>query len=127
MPLPWVRLDANIRDHDKVLELIGERDGWRAYAVYTFSLGWAGGHGTDGYIPRSALPILHGTPRVAELLVRHRLWELVEGGWSIRNYAARQELAVITEGKRAAQRKGARMTNCRRRHGPDCGCWERDA
>lgn len=124
MSLPWVRLDSNIYSHDKVLWLIQQKDGWRAYAVYTFSMGYAGGHGTDGYIPRHVLPFIQGTERVAALLVTARLWEYAEDGWRIRNWDQRQELNVITEAKRQASRLGGRKRSCQRYHGPDCNCWK---
>lgn len=124
MSLPWVRLDANIGTHDKTLSLLGRKDGHKAFTLYVCALGWAGGHGTDGFIPTGALPVLHGTPRLADLLVAERLWEQADNGWWIRNYAHRQELEVVTAAKRAAQRIGAAQTNCRRYHGPDCGCWK---
>lgn len=126
MSLPWVRLDSNIASHDKILELIDERDGYRAAFVYLCSLGWAGGQGTDGAIPKRALKMIHGTERHAQMLVNHRLWEYAEDGKSyvIRNWAQRQELEAIAEGKRAAQRLGALKGNCKRHHGPDCGCWK---
>ena len=123
MSLPWVRLDANIGTHDKVLALLGEKDGHKAFTTYVCALGWSGGHGTDGAIPAGALPVLHGTPRIAQLLVKHRLWEPADNGWTIRNYSLRQELEVVTAAKRDAQRRGAARTNCRRYHGPDCDCW----
>lgn len=119
MGLPWVRLDSNINQHDKVLSLLGDRDGYRALTVYVFGLGWSGGQGTDGFIPRGALPVLHGQDRHARLLVDHRLWEYAEGGWRIRNWAERQETTGVSEAKRLASQKA----NCVRHHGPDCGCW----
>ena len=124
MTLPWVRLDSNFYTHDKVLWLIGQRDGYRAVSVYVFSMGYAGGHATDGFIPRHVLPIIQGSDKVAQMLVEARLWEYADGGYQIRNWDTRQELAVITEAKRAASRLGARKTNCRRYHGPDCSCWK---
>ena len=62
------------------------------------SLAWAGGHGTDGHIPKPALPMLHGRPTEARLLVECGLWDLDPGdnGWRIHNYAQRQELALVT-------------------------------
>lgn len=124
MSLPWVRLDSNIYSHDKILWLVNQRDGWRAYAVYTFALAYAGGHATDGHIPRHVLPIIQGTDRIAQLLVEARMWEHAEGGYQIRNWDQRQELAVITEAKRAASRLGGRKRSCQRYHGLECGCWK---
>lgn len=128
MTLPWVRWDSNIGTHDKVLSLLGEKDGAKAFVLYGCALGWAGGHATDGRVPKWALSINHGNERLARLLVEHRLWEYdPEGGgnYVIHNFAIRQELAAITEGKRAAAQLGARKANCRRWHGPDCGCWDK--
>lgn len=123
MSLPWVRLDSNFYTHDKVLWLTTQRDGYRAISVYVFSMGYAGGHGTDGYIPRHVLPVIQGTERTAQMLVDARLWEYADGGWTIRNWESRQELSVVTEAKRQASRLGGRKSSCRRLHGPDCNCW----
>jgi hypothetical protein len=123
MSLPWVRLDSNIATHDKVLALLKSKDGYRAFTLYVCSLGYAGGHGTDGYVPKEALSVLHGTEKHAQMLIDRRLWEYhPEGaGYTIRNYDLRQELEMVTEAKRLGAVKG----NCIRWHGKDCGCWKR--
>lgn len=125
MALQWVRLDCNIAAHDKILQLLSDPSPkkWQAASSYMFALGWAGGSGTDGHIPTAALPFVHGTPFTARLLVKYRLWEEATAGFQIRNYDHRQELSVVTAAKRAAQSAGAMKANCRRHHGPDCGCW----
>ena len=127
MSLPWVRLDSNIYAHDKVLWLLGQRDGYRAYAVYTFSMAYAGGHATDGYIPRHVFTVIHATEKIAQMLVEARMWEYADGGYQIRNWEQRQELAVISEAKRRASQLGGRKRACQRYHGPDCGCWKDDS
>lgn len=126
MTLPWVRLDANIASHDKILNLIDDPSPkrWQAAASYMFALGWAGGAGNDGHISPSALRMVHGTPTTARLLVKHGLWEEKDHCWVIHNFAQRQELRIVTEAKRAAQRAAARKTNCERHHGKQCGCWQ---
>lgn len=128
MSLPWVRLEADIAAHDKVLALLSDPSPrrWQAMASYVFALGWSGAHGTDGHIPATALPFVHGTTMTARLLVKHRMWEENGTGWHIHNFGQRQELSAITEGKRAAQRTAARKTNCQRYHGKWCGCWRKD-
>lgn len=126
MSLPWVRLDSNIATHDKVLRLLAKKDGHRAFTLYICALGWSGANGRDGHIPPYVLPHLHGTERHARMLVDVGMWEPADDGWVIRNWATRQELAVITEARRSAQRIAARRTNCRRYHGPDCECWKAD-
>lgn len=124
--LPWVRLDSSIASHDKTLALLSDPSPrrWQAITCYMFALGWSGEHGTNGHIPTAALPFIHGTAATAALLLKYGFWEPDENGWRIRNYIERQELAEVTELKRAAQRRSAKRTNCRRYHGPRCGCWQ---
>lgn len=125
MGLPWVRLDTGIAHHDKIAALIQRRDGWRAIAVYTFSLAWSGGQGTDGHVPEHAIYVLHGTPKVAETLVEVGLWDVDDrGGWSIHNFAQRQELAAVTEQREKVRRLSSLKANCTRWHGKDCQCWK---
>lgn len=125
MALPWVRLDANIAGHDKTLNLLTDPSPkrWQAAASYMYALAWSGGHGTDGKIPTAALPFVHGTTVTARLLVKYGFWQEATAGWTIRNFDSRQELLIISESKRAAQRAAAVKTNCQRYHGQDCGCW----
>lgn len=129
MALSWVRLDANIASHDKILNLINDpsTSKWQAASVYMFALGWSGAHGTDGFIPRNALGMVHGNPKIARLLEKYHLWTEAQSGWQIANFATRQELLAVTEGKRAAQRVGALKANCQRWHGKDCQCWREAA
>ena len=125
MALPWVRLDTNIYAHDKMIGLLSDPSVKRHQAAvsYMFSLAWSGGTGTDGHIPRAVLPMIQGSAATARLLEKHGLWDETVGGWSIRNFDSRQELSVVAESKRAAQRAGALKGNCIRHHGKDCGCW----
>ena len=122
MALPWVRLDANIGTHDKILDLLAERDGSKAFVLYICALGWAGGQGTDGRIKASALPHIHGTRRLAKMLVDQGLWKYngSADSWAIHNWSERQELAVITDARHLAAKKA----NCVRWHRKDCGCWK---
>jgi hypothetical protein len=123
--LAWVRLDTGIAHHDKTLALLADPSAkrWQAVSSYMFALGWSGEHGTDGFIPEAALPFVHGTKATANLLVQYGFWTPAPGGWRIRNYATRQELAVITAAKKEAQRVASAKANCVRWHGKDCGCW----
>lgn len=129
MALPWVRLDTNMPSHDKVLALLADPSPKRHQAAFswTCSLAWAGGAGTDGFIPAYALSAVHGTPATARLLEKYALWDEGVGGWHVRNYAQRQELNVVAEMKRAGRTASARKANCVRHHGPDCGCWLSDS
>lgn len=124
-----MRLDSAIASHDKVLELLADPSPkrWQAVASFMFSLGWCGNHGTDGNIPSTALPFVHGTKATADLLVKHGLWRPVQRGWLIPNYLVRQQSAATGEDIKAAQVQGSRKGNCIRWHGEDCGCWSRAA
>jgi hypothetical protein len=128
MALPWVRLDSNIYAHDKILHLLSDPSPKRfqAAASYMFALAWAGGTGTDGLVFAAVLPLVHGNPATARLLVKYRLWTETPTGFQIHNFDTRQELSTITAMKRAAQSAGAKKANCRRFHGPDCHCWKGD-
>lgn len=126
MALPWVRLDANIGSHDKVLSLLADPSPrrWQAYASYMTSLAWAGGHGTDGRIPQAALPFVHGNATTARLLVKYRLWSEVTAAWQIVNFDQRQELTIVAEAKAAGKKAAGKKAACQRWHGPNCGCWK---
>lgn len=131
MALPWVRLDSNFHAHDKILSLLDDPSAkkWQAIALYTFALGWSGGQETDGKVPKSALRVLNGDAASARLLVKYGLWdEATTGdvGWTIRNYAERQQLSHETYTIRKSQSIGAKKGNCVRHHGPACGCWKDD-
>jgi len=128
MALPWVRLDSNIASHDKIVYLLSDPSPkrWQAAAMYMFALGWSGGQGTDGFVPSAALPMVHGSALCARLLVKYHLWDEAMTGFQIHNFDQRQELSIIFEAKRAAQRAGALKGNCIRYHGKDCGCWRQE-
>ena len=126
MSLPWVRLDANIASHDKVLAAIGQRAGKNAMCTYMFALAWSGGHATDGHIPPAALPMLHGTRADAAVLELVGLWDPDPDGdgWWVHNYAQRQETAEVTDLKRAQASRAGRRSGCvRKGHPADCTCW----
>lgn len=112
MGYPWIRLDTNLPSHEKFIELseYGDR-GLAAGFVYVSSLAYAGANGTDGYIPRGALPFIHGKPSHARLLLEVRLWVEAERGWKIHNYGDRNVVGamqqVISEELSAAGKKGA--------------------
>ena len=107
--LPWVRLDTNITWHDKTLQLVDQRNGKAALAVYMLSLAWAGGTGTDGHIPRYALRAIHATPTDANALQHVGLWDPDPDGdgWWIHTYAQRQETSDATEDRRERARAAA--------------------
>jgi len=85
MALPWVRLDTQFGHNPKVLILI-EAKAHAALVSYVCGLGYAGAHGTDGFIPTAALPFLHATKRHAKQLVDAGLWHDTVGGYLINDW-----------------------------------------
>lgn len=124
MTLPWVRLDSGFPTNPKVLMLTADKQ-HRAVAVYTFSLAYAGGHGTDGFIPVAALPFIHGTHKDAKALVDATLWHPCQGGWQINGWAEYQPSTKEMQRRKDNLKRGSAKGNCVRHHGPDCGCWAR--
>ena len=100
MPLPWVRLDTAFPYNPKLLAMVAEKDGHRAGLVYVCSLGYSGAHGTDGFIPKEALPFIHGRPVDADRLVRHSFWHEQSGGWLINGWTEFQESNAETQERR---------------------------
>lgn len=125
MGLPWVRLDANIASHDKILDLLADPSPkrWQAAASYVFALAWSGGQGTDGRIRTAHLTAVHGSASTARLLVKYSLWDEAPAGYQIRNFDTRQLSAAVADDVLKAKRAGAVKGNCIRHHGKGCGCW----
>lgn len=86
MGLPWVRLDTGFPTNPKVLALIEDKK-WQSITVYIAGLSYSGHHGTDGFLPASALPFLHGGRRHAADLVSVGLWHGCPGGWDINGWS----------------------------------------
>jgi hypothetical protein len=119
--LKWVRLDTSLWCHDKVLQLLGHKDGHKALTLYTFGLSYSGLVQNDGRITARALPLIQGTRRLADLLVDHGLWQHTTGGdYEIINYAERQQTSDTTDKQVAARRRSA----CARwmKDGRPCSC-----
>lgn len=122
---PWVRFDTSLPDNPKILALCALKDGRGAAFVYCCGLAYAGKHSTDGFIPREALPRLHGRPADADKLVDVGLWAEQLGGWDIHGWAEYQQATESSARVRSAKKVGSAKGNCIRWHGPECGCWKR--
>ena len=85
MALPWVRLDTAFFDHPKILGLASEGQ-YRPIVLHLAGMAYAGKHGTDGFIPREAIPILLGRKVDADQLVHAGLWHANAGGWDINGW-----------------------------------------
>lgn len=107
MPLPWVRLDTSFPANPKLLAMLAEKDGHRAAFVLVCSWAWSGEHGTDGYIPKHAMPFIHCRPVDAARLVDHGFWHKDVGGWLIHEWDERQMSTVENQARRKKARDAA--------------------
>lgn len=121
--LPWIRFDTTMPDNPKILELCEMREGHRAAFVYVCGLAYAGRHGTDGFIPSSALSRINGRKADADKLVQVGLWDAADKGWVVHAWDEYQQASETTEKVLASKREGGAKGNCVRWHGEDCGCW----
>jgi hypothetical protein len=122
MGLPWVRLDTTFFDHPKVLSMVADNQ-HRAIVLYLAGMTYAGRHGTDGFIPREALTMLHGRKTDADMLIRAGLWWQDKRGWIIHDWADYQQTQAETTDILAKKRAAARKGNCHRWHSDGCECW----
>ncbi|WP_195173514.1 hypothetical protein [Mycobacteroides abscessus] len=114
MGLQWVRLDSQFASNPKILYLIEDKK-FRAAFVWTASLGYAGTHGTDGFLPKACLPFLHATKADAKALVDVGLWIESPGGWEINGWSEFQP-----SNEETLERKSrARAAAMKRWHGAD--------
>lgn len=119
MTLPWVRLDTGWPRNFKTLALIDTARGRSALVVYVTGLCYAGEQGTEGFIPRTAMPYLHATKADVQQLVEVGLWHEVNGiGWQVNDWADYQPSTT----EAAARSARAKWLACRRWHADDCGC-----
>jgi hypothetical protein len=106
MALPWVRLDTQWTHNPKFL-MLAEDKKWRSICVYMAGLGYAGVHGTNGFIPAVALPMLHGTKREAAELVDVALWIPAQGGWDVNGWSEFQPSLQDAQTRSDRARKAA--------------------
>lgn len=109
MALPWVRLDTSTFDHPKFLALFGANR-YRSALVFVAGLTYAGKHGTDGFIPSEALPLLRGRTIDAHNLVEVGLWNECAGGWDINGW---DEYQLSDEEAKARRDKAKRAAAIR--------------
>lgn len=126
MAMPWVRLDTGLPDHPKILALIGGKK-QRAAMVYTFGLSYCGRHETDGFIPKAALPFIHGTDADARALVDVRLWHYAEGGYQVNDWEDYQPTSEVSRQRVESLKSAARKGGCKKNHPPGCECWKESA
>jgi hypothetical protein len=110
MSLPWIRLDTALPDHPKILALIGHKDGRATAFVYICGMAYSGRHGTDGFIPREALPRINGRQSDADRLCDVGLWKDAGGfGWEINGWDEYQASDQSTKERSERARRAAEI------------------
>lgn len=107
MGMPWVRLDSAFSRNHKVLALLGQPNGHRRVAIYTFALGHSGEGGLDGFIPREALPLIHAKPADMAALVEVALVQEIAGGWVIPDWSEYQPTSAETAARSQRAKEAA--------------------
>jgi hypothetical protein len=107
MGLPWIRLDTSMPDNPKILGLLDERDGHRAAFVWLCCLTYSGKHGTDGFIPKNAMPFVHGRSTDFARLVSVSALNVVPGGWEIPGWSEFQESSEASQARREKAMRAA--------------------
>lgn len=106
MGLPWVRLETALPTNPKILALVEDK-AYQAISAYVCALSYSGAQGTDGFIPRAALPFIHARKVDAARLVDVGLWLEVAGGWDINGWHDFQPTSEELSKRRERAKKAA--------------------
>ena len=108
--MTWVMLDDKFPEHPKVL-----RAGPVAAWAYVRALCWSRRHLTDGFVPHEAVRELNARSS-SPTLVRVGLWEEVEGGYHVHDWADYNPTkAQVIEGRVQSQRQRSEAGRARAR------------
>lgn len=112
--MPWARIDDGFDDHPKVLALLEHDDGAAAVGLWTLCLTWAHRNTrrkgkVPGRIPGSLPRRYLGSPgrSAAKLLADVGLWDVVDDGWDIHDFALYLPTAETSSARAEAGRRGA--------------------
>ena len=114
-----IQVEASVRTHRKFLQA-GPAASW----LWLCSVGYSQDGLTDGFIPFEAINYLgvKAPQNLKAKLVEVGLWEQVEGGWQIHDYAKHNRTAAqvnsIKQAKRTAGAAGGRASGEARREAP---------
>lgn len=104
--LPWIRLQTTMFEHPKVLNLKEDKH-WRAIVAHLEAMTYTGRHALAGYVPKTAVRLLHIQSSDVTKLVAEGLWSPAPGGWQINGWdeyqlADEEALARSEKAKKAA-------------------------
>lgn len=113
--MAWIRLQTTMFENPKILNLKDDKQ-WRAIVAHLEAMTYTGRNALAGYIPASALRLLHITETDARRLVAEGLWKVAPGGWEINGWNDFQ-LADEDAIKRSEKAKKAAAARWDRRNG----------
>ena len=102
----WIRLDVGFARNPKVLGLLATGE-HTAVTAYVFGLLYCGEQGTEGFIPHSALLVLHASVVDAQALCQAGLWIETENGWQVNDWREYQPALDSARKRSDAARKAA--------------------
>lgn len=100
--MAWVKLDDGFPEHPKV-ELAGDRAAW----LYVCGLAYCSRTLSNGFIPKGRLRHLVRLPspqKLADKLVEVGLWDALDNGWLVHDYAKHQRTKEQVERTRESNR-----------------------
>jgi len=112
--MAWGRIDDAFDDHPKVLAVLEDENGVEAIGLWTLCFSWAHRNTrkrgkVPGLLP-AHLPRRFAGPKARELaavLVKEKLWDVVESGWMIHDFHIYLPTAETSAKKSEAGKKGA--------------------
>lgn len=115
--MEWHKTMSGFWAHPKVADLSDKQ-----HRTLTSSWGYAAQYETGGFINRTALRLIGGTPAVATALVNAGLWHVDGDGWRIHDWDDHQAGAIAHEDRKArdrARKQRARTTGHTTKASPD--------
>ncbi len=100
--MPWFKVDDALAEHPKVDELLAERDGPHALALWLLAGCWSASQLTDGVIPSGRVKRIPFGKKGARALVRVGLWEEIPEGYRFHDWADYQPSKADVLAKRAS-------------------------
>lgn len=84
--MTWIRLETTMFENPKILNLKDDKQ-WRAIIAHLEAMAYTGRNALAGYIPKSAIRLLHIADADVRRLVAEGLWKPAPGGWEINGWA----------------------------------------
>ena len=108
--MAWIKLDVGFFTHPKTLNLMSTDP--TAATLHVAAMCWSLDKRQDGYVPESALPLLHmqthTSPSSVDALIEAGLWEPKHPGYQIHDFLEWQESKADMDDRRRRERERKR-------------------